>query len=87
MKKNNNNIDHSSSLPYLIDINRLIKLLVNWLIDYISCKVIRKKKAAENKWLTLTIGKIKRKSIKKFITWTFGKISCFTKVANKMVAT
>ena len=49
MKKKKKNIDHSSSLPYLIDINRLIDLLVNWLIDYISCKVIRKKKAAENK--------------------------------------
>ena len=43
------------------------------------CKVARKKKSAVNKWVTLTIGKIIRKSIKKFITWTFGKKSCFTK--------
>ena len=51
--------------------------LVNWL--YISCKVTRKKKSAVNKWVTLMIGKIIRKSIKKFITWFFGKRSCFTK--------
>ena len=38
-----------------------------------------KEKSAVNKWVTLTIGKIKRKSIKKFIPWTFGKRSCFTK--------
>ena len=74
--KKNIYIDHSSSLPYLIDINHL---LVNWLIEYISCKVIRKKKAAANKWLTLTIGKIKRKSIKKFIYMNFGKNKLFYK--------
>ena len=51
--------------------------LVNWL--YILCKVIRKKKSAVNKWVTLMIGKIIRKSIKKFITWLFGKRSCVTK--------
>ena len=51
--------------------------LVNWL--YISFKVTRKKKSAVNEHVTLMIGKIIRKSIKKFITWSFGKRSCFTK--------
>ena len=51
--------------------------LVNWL--YISCKVTRKKISAVNKSVTPMIGKIIRKSIKKFFTWFFGKISCFTK--------
>ena len=51
---------------------------VNWL--YILCKVTRKKKSAVNKWVkTRMVGKIIRKSIKKFITWFFGKRSCFTK--------
>ena len=45
----------------------------------ISCKVTRKKKSAVNKWVTLTIGKIIKKSIKKLIAWTFGKRSCFIK--------
>ena len=39
LNKKNCNIDYSSSLPYLID--------VNWL--YISCKVTRKKKSAVKK--------------------------------------
>ena len=46
MKKTN--IDCSSSLPQLID--------VNWLC--ILYKVTRKKKSVVNKWATLTIGKI-----------------------------
>ena len=68
MKKKN--IDYSSSFPYLIDINWLIGLLVNWLIGYISCKVTRRKNSYD--WEN-------KKIYKKFITWTFGKISCFTK--------
>ena len=52
------NIDCSSSLPQLID--------VNWLC--ISCKVTRKKKSVVNKWATLTIGKITGKSMKSSIT-------------------
>ena len=51
--------------------------LFNWF--YISCKVTRKKKSAVNERVTLMIGKIIRKSIKKFITWFFGKRSCFAK--------
>ena len=47
--KKKKNLDYSSSLPYLIDINGLIGLLVNWLIGYISCKLTRKKKSAVNK--------------------------------------
>ena len=68
---------------------------INWI--YISCKVTRKKKSAVNKWVTLTIGKMKRKSIKssgskacktplKFLT-VKGKEVALQKVANKMVAT
>ena len=50
---------------------------VNWV--YISCKVTRKKTSAVNKWVSLMIGKIIRKSIKNFMTWFFGKRRCFTK--------
>ena len=39
----------------------------------------RKKNSTVNKWVTITIGKIIRESIKKFISRTFGKRSCFTK--------
>ena len=64
---------------------------------YISCKVTRKKKSAVNKWETLTIGKIRSKSIKssgskacktplKLLT-VKGKEVAWQKVTNKMVAT
>ena len=46
------------AVPHLID--------VNWLIGLLLCKVTRKKKSAVKKWVTLTTGKIIRKSIEKF---------------------
>ena len=61
-------------------------------------KVTRKKKSAVNKWVTLTIGKMIRKSVKKnsgskawktplkFLT-VKGKKVVLQKVANKVVAT
>ena len=45
------------------------------------------KKSTVNTWVSLTIGKIIRKSIKKFISQTFGKEVVLQKVANMMVAT
>ena len=47
----------------------------------------RKKKSAVNKWVTLMIGKIIRKSIKEFITDFLGKEVILQKVANRVVAT
>ena len=72
----------SSDLKHIFSIQYLTSLLnscllVNWL--YILCKIARKKKSAVSKWVTLTIGKMTRKSIKKFFIWTFRKINCFTK--------
>ena len=58
----------------------------------ISCKVKRNKKSAVNKWVTLTIGKIIRKSMKRLAskackTPLKGKEAALQKVAKKMVAT
>ena len=47
----------------------------------------RKKKSAVNKWVTLTIGKIIRKSIKSSLHELLGKKVVLQKVANKMVTT
>ena len=59
--------------------------MVNWL--YISCKVTIKEKSAVNKWVTLTIGKIKRKYIKSSFDEVLWEEVVLQKVANNMVAT